>query len=135
MLDPTALPLFIDLAAYAVVPLVFLVLAARAVLRALPSWIPYRFLGRAFLVVGGIALVAAGVGALADRSPLLLIGGWLGLGLVASVIEWWRRTADARAKEAERLRAARGHERRRAQPPVGGAPAPRMPAAPRRTAP
>jgi hypothetical protein len=60
-----------------------------------------------------------------DMGTFFLV--WVLLGLPVYLVRRWYISADARAAHEERLRQARGQERRRAPPPVGGAQAPTNP--------
>lgn len=115
---------FLDAAASVVIPLVCLVMTVRAVTQALPFRVPLRFLGWALFFILVVAGAEGGIDALGDDAPGAFIGGWFGVGLVAFVVQWWHRTAEVREKRSERLRQARGHERRRAQPPLPHGPNP-----------
>lgn len=116
-MDPDDLPALVNAVAPATVAVGFVVTLIRVVRNVLPF--PLRFIAWAvgIVLVFAVADVAA---TFAAESPEVFAVGWLGLGLVVFLVWRWRATAEARAKRDDRLRQARGHERRRAQPPIPG---------------
>lgn len=115
---PEDLHPLIDAAAPVVVTIGCLVLFLRAFKNALPFSLPLRWvgLGTAF-VIGGYGIVA-----FAGRSPGALVVVLLVVGLVVYFVRARLASAKTRETKAERLRQARGHERRRAPPPLPGGP-------------
>lgn len=111
---PEDLHPLIDAAAPFVVAAGCFVMFLRAFKEALPFSIPWRFFGwLTAIVIGGYAVIM-----LAGTSSGGFGGGLLGIGLVIYIVRWRLASAKTREQQAERLRQARGHERRRAQPPL-----------------
>lgn len=86
----------------------------RALKDALPFSVPWRFFAWGTVVaIGGYGLVTV-----ATVSPDGFVGGLVGISFLVYVVRARIASAKAREIEADRLRQARGHERRRAAPPL-----------------
>lgn len=115
-MHPEDLHPYIEAAAPVVVTVGCLVMFLRAFKEALPFSLPMRWVAWGTgLVIGGCGLVA-----FANASPEGFVGALLGTGLVVYVVRARLASAKTREQRAERLRQARGHERRRAPPPLPG---------------
>lgn len=136
-MSPERIQTFLDAFAPALVALVLLVIAFRIARALVPVRLPLGRLVRRLVPVA--AVIAAGVW-IAQHPPVLgldlprtpplswLLVAWLVAGLPVYVV--WRHLRGAELREARerRIEAARGHERRRAPPPLPGSPTPRAPA-------
>lgn len=104
----------IDAAAPCVITTVCFAMFLRAFKEATPIAIPWRAIGwLTVIVIGCYALVV-----FAEASPEGFVGALLLVGLVVYIVRERLASAKAREQQADRLRQARGHERRRAQPPL-----------------
>lgn len=115
-MTPIEISSFIDAVASFAVVLVVLVLVVRAVW----SMIPLR---RPLLILVGIVVALGAVRGLTlayENSPDSLSLGWLLASLPVYLAWRYFLARDARAARAQRLDQARGHERRRAAPPLPG---------------
>lgn len=91
-----------------------------ALLRHVGLALPAKLLLRIGLGVVLVLGLAAGAEALGHGSPWTFVGVWLLVGLPAFLAKRWHETAALREAERDRLRQARGQERRRAALPHGG---------------
>lgn len=116
-MPPEEIHRLINAAAPVVVPGTLLCTLAYQLWHRLP-WKPrLRTVALTFLVVG----LSAGLIEPIKTTPMaVLVGAWAVVGLPAYLVRQYVLLADVRAADADRLRQARGHERRRAPPPVQG---------------
>lgn len=113
-MTPEEIHYYVNAAAPLVVAFVLIGALARWFWKQLP-WHPKL---STLATAGGVIIVLAVVSTLAEESPKGFLIGWVALGLPVYVVRRHLASADARAAHEQRLRQARGHERRRAAPPL-----------------
>lgn len=82
------------------------------------KWMPWHPRLRTVAIVVVATVMLGAVVEAADKDPERFALGWVVLGAPCYLLRRWFASAEERAAREQRLRQARGHERRRALPPL-----------------